>query len=167
MLSLVNYFLYSYLSINYKRFVKSCELLEAVFIYFFQKNAIPLQQQKIFINMKKIAYTLLIGGAMLQYPLQIQAIPHYLSCNRTKMGQSTYKGSKAPVRPLCIDVTNNIFTVPERLIGYTLTISNGEETYTYYITSNTFSIPENLDGNYDVTITNGNVSYQGEIKFEL
>lgn len=57
--------------------------------------------------------------------------------------------------------------MPERVMGYTLIISNEEETYTYYITSNTFSVPENLDGYYNVTITNGNVSYQGEIKFEL
>lgn len=115
--------------------------------------------------MKKIVYILLIGGALLLSPFQTRAKTYHLSCNGIKPGQGNTSISKAPARPLCIDVTNNIFTVPERLIGYTLIISNEEETYTYYITSNTFSIPESLDGYYDITFTNGNVSYQREIKF--
>lgn len=107
-----------------------------------------------------------MGGAFFILPLQLKAKPFYLVFQSCKKGQHLPNQSKTPAAPLCIDVTNNIFTVPERVMGYTLIISNEEETYTYYITSNTFSIPENLDGNYDVTITNGNVSYQGEINFE-
>lgn len=118
--------------------------------------------------MKRIKL-LFIGGAMLLLPYQIKAEQYYLGyiCSYYPQKQHSTKPHKAPAAPLCIDVTNNIFTMPERVMGYTLIISNKEETYTYYITSNTFSVPENLDGYYNVTITNGNVSYQGEIKFEL
>ena len=112
---------------------------------------------------KKLLFVL---GMILLYPFQSDAITYNLAYSIDKNHQHGSKGSKAPARrPLCIDVTNNIFTVPERLIGYTLIISNEEETYTYYITSNIFSIPESLDGYYDITFTNGNVSYQREIKF--
>ena len=67
-------------------------------------------------------------------------------------------------RPLCIDITANVITVPEQLVGYTLTLSNGEDSYTYIFSGTTLSIPQGISGEYELTVTNGNVCYQGEVE---
>lgn len=115
--------------------------------------------------MKKVIYLLLIEGAMLIYPHQSKAEPYYLSRTGIYVGQGNHNGSKAPARPLCIDITANVITVPEQLVGYTLTLSNGEDCYTYYITGTTLSVPQGISGEYELTITNGNIWYQGDIIF--
>ena len=51
------------------------------------------------------------------------------------------------------------------LVGYTLTLSDREDSYTYYITGTTLSVPQGISGEYELTITNGNIWYQGDIIF--
>lgn len=45
-----------------------------------------------------------------------------------------------------------------------LTLSNEEESYTYYITGTTLFIPHVISGVYELAITNGSVSYQGDVE---
>ena len=52
----------------------------------------------------------------------------------------------------------------ETVLDYMLTLSNEEESYTYYITSTTLFIPQVISGVYELAITNGSVSYQGEVE---
>ena len=115
--------------------------------------------------MKKVIYLLLIGGTILMCPYQSKAEPYYVTRSFDNNHQGISSGSKAPARPLCIDITAHVITVPEQLVGYTLTLSDGEESYTYYITGTTQSVPQEISGEYELTITNGNICYQGDIIF--
>ena len=114
--------------------------------------------------MKKVIYLLLIGGAIFICPHQSKAEPYYLARSFNHHHQSIPSNSKAPARPLCIDITANVITVPENVVGYMLTLSNGEESYTYYITGTTLFIPQVISGVYELAITNGSVSYQGDVE---
>ena len=51
-----------------------------------------------------------------------------------------------------------------RVVGYMLTLSNEEESYTYYITGTTLFIPQVISGVYELAINNGSVSYQGDVE---
>lgn len=112
--------------------------------------------------MKKIFYLLLIGVFMC--PHQSKAEPYYVARSFDNNHQGISSPSKAPSRPLCIDITANVVTVPENVVGYVLTLSNEEESYTYYIMGTTLFIPQVKSGVYELTITNGSVSYQGDVE---
>lgn len=114
--------------------------------------------------MKKVFYLFLIGSAMLICPLQSKAESYSLVRTVIYVGQKNNTGSKVPARPLCIDITANVITVPENVVGYMLTLSNEEESYTYYITGTTLFIPQVISGVYELAITNGSVSYQGDVE---
>lgn len=114
--------------------------------------------------MKKVFYLLLIGGAMLICPHQSKAEPYCLVRTIKHKGQLSPCPSKAPSYPICIDITANVITVPGNVVGYMLTLSNEEESYTYYIPSTTLFIPQVISGVYELAITNGSVSYQGEVE---
>lgn len=114
--------------------------------------------------MKKVINLLLIGGAIFICPHQSKAEPYYLARSFNHHHQSIPSNSKAPARPLCIDITANVITVPEQLVGYTLTLSNGEDSYTYIFSGTTLSIPQGISGEYELTVTNGNVCYHGEVE---
>lgn len=93
-----------------------------------------------------------------------KAESYYLARSFDHHHQSIPSNSKAPARPVCIDITANVITVPKQLVGYTLTLSNGEDCCTYYIIDTTLSIPQGISGEYELTITNGSVSYQGDVE---
>lgn len=144
--------------------MNSCELFVIFSQVFSKRINVSLQRNfKSIINMKKVIYFLLIGGAII-YSHRSKAEPYYLSRTGIYVGQGNHNGSKAPARPLCIDITANVITVPEQLVGYTLTLSNGEDCYTYIISDPTLYIPQGISGEYELTITNGNVCYQGEVE---
>jgi len=107
---------------------------------------------------------ILFGGAMLFVANPTNAKPYYLHCNIAKKGQTTRNGSRMPKRPLCVDLTDNLMTVPNQLLCYTLTLV-GEEgaIYTYVLSSNTIVLPKNLAGKFDLLISNGIDNYEGEI----
>lgn len=77
----------------------------------------------------------------------------------------TYRGSKSPKRPLVVDLVGHTLSLPSLVIGNTLTLeSDVGEVYTYYITDTTFQIPQELSGEYTITIFDGNCMYQGMIE---
>ena len=69
--------------------------------------------------MKKFIF-ILFGGAMLFWANPTNAKPYYLYCNIYNNMQKGNKGSKAPKRPLCVDLTDNLLTTPRQVLGYTL-----------------------------------------------
>ena len=81
------------------------------------------------------------------------AKPYYLHCNIDSKGQSTRNGSRMPKRPLCVDLTENLMTVPNQVLGYTLTLV-GEDgaIYTYVLSSKAIVLPKNLVGEFDLLI---------------
>lgn len=109
---------------------------------------------------------MLFGGVILFWVNPTNAKPYYLhcNCNIDYKGQGTRNGSRMPKRPLCVDLTDNLMTVPNQVIGYTLTlVGDGGEVYAYVLSNNTIVLPENLVGEYDLQISNGTEIYSGEI----
>lgn len=109
--------------------------------------------------MKK--YILLtIWGAMFLYGLPTIAKPYYLHSSIGNNGQKVAKGSKAPKRPLYVDLTDNTLTIPSSTMGYTLVFKDREEVlYICIITNNTIVLPfENLE-NFELLIIGNNNTY--------
>lgn len=76
----------------------------------------------------------------------------------------TQNGSRVPKRSLCVDCTNNVLTVPEHLLGYTLTVTDEEgNVYSCFLTSNVISLPSYLVGELDILLTSGNHTFRGII----
>ena len=64
-----------------------------------------------------------------------------------------------------MDLEGHTLTVPSLVIGYTLMLESEEgKVYTYYIMDETFQIPEELSGEYKITISDGNSMYCGTIE---
>ena len=79
--------------------------------------------------------------------------------------QGFIKGSRAPKRPLVVDLVGHTLTLPSQVIGNTLTLENEDgEVYTYYIIGSSFELPQELSGNYQITISDGNIMYHGTIE---
>ncbi len=110
---------------------------------------------------------MICGGAIFLCPAPTRAEPYTLSYRSSYANQKHLSGSKAPRRPLVIDLTDNTFTFPTQVVGYTLTLK-GEagSTYTYYIIDTTFTLPQRLSGEYSITVSDGNSMYQGIINIE-
>lgn len=118
--------------------------------------------------MKQLVVNLIIcGGALFLHPALSKAESYTLSYSLVANSYGTIRGSKAPRRPLFIDLTDNTFTFPTQVVGYTLTLE-GEagSVYTYYIIDTTFTLPQRLSGEYAITISDGNSMYQGFINIE-
>ena len=114
--------------------------------------------------MKKLAL-LIIGGALFSSPIHSRADPYYLICNVVDPGKKIPKPSKAPKRPLVVDLVDYTLTLPKQVTGYTLELANEEgEVYTYYIIDTVFTIPQELNGTLGITISNGETTYQGTIE---
>ena len=47
---------------------------------------------------------------------------YYLYCSLDNTRQKENRGSRMPKRPLSIDLTHQVITVPNQVIGYTLTL---------------------------------------------
>ncbi len=118
--------------------------------------------------MKKLLTNLIIyGGALLLCPTLSRAEPYTLSYSLVDSNHGIFKGSRAPKRPLVVDLVGHTLTVPSQVIGNTLTLENEDgEVYTYYIIDTTFQIPQELSGEYTINISDGNSMYQGVIDIE-
>lgn len=103
-----------------------------------------------------------MGGALLlPFPSNAE------TCYITRHQQFDPKGSRCPIRPIAIDLTNNVLTVPSQFIGYTLILTEEEgEQHTYLIKNETNILPEDLKGIFDIQITDGNQSYEGSINIK-
>lgn len=107
---------------------------------------------------------ILFGGAMLFWANPTEAKSYYLYSSFDNTGQKDTRGSRMPKRPLRIDVTNHVITVSNQVFGYTLTLvdENGE-VYAYFISSSTIILPDNLEGEFELQITNGTATYTGKL----
>ena len=106
-----------------------------------------------------------MGGAIFLSPTHSRAEPYtllYSLVNPNQKGKPVGRSSK---RPLVVDLVGHKLTVPSQVIGYTLKLESDEgEVYTYYITGVTLEIPQELDGNYQITISDENSMYYGTIE---
>ena len=117
--------------------------------------------------MKHLLLLIICGGALLLCPVHSRAEPYTLSYSLVDPCHKTPKGSRAPKRPLVVDLVGHTLTLPRQVIGNTLTLENGDgEVYTYYIIDTTFQIPEELSGEYSLKISDGNSMYQGMIELK-
>ena len=107
---------------------------------------------------------MICGMALFLCSSHTRAEPYTLSYSLVAPGHKSLKGSRAPKRPLVVDLEGHILTVPSQVIGNTLTLENEDgEVYTYYIVDMAFQIPKELSGGYTITISDGNSMYQGLI----
>lgn len=110
---------------------------------------------------------MVIGGAMFLCSLPIMSKKYFLYSTIINNGKHTQNGSRAPKRPLCVDCTNNVLTVPEQLLGYTLTVTDEEENvFSCFLTSNVIYLPSNLVGELNILFTDGNQTFYGIIDAE-
>lgn len=119
------------------------------------------------IKMNKFKY-FIIGGAIILYSLSIEARAYYLYCsNMVYNTQKGNNGSRVPRRPLRVDYTNNVLTVPELLVDYTLTITDKEgNEISCLLTSNVLTLPSSFVGELDIFFTDGNQTFYGIIDAE-
>lgn len=126
---------------------------------------VTLQPIKTIRKMNRLLLTLLCGGALLWYPLYSRAESYELNYSIIGTNQKNLPGSRSPKCPLVVDLIGHTLTVPSQVIGYTLKLESGEgDVYTYYITGVTLEIPQELDGNYQITISDENSMYYGAIE---
>lgn len=110
---------------------------------------------------------ILYGGALLLCPTYSKAEPYTLSYSLVDPNRGNVTGSKSPKRPLVVDLVGHTLTVPSQVADNTLTLESDDgEVYTYYIIDTTFQIPQELSGEYTITISDGNSMYQGIINVE-
>lgn len=106
-------------------------------------------------------------GALLLCPIDSRAEPYTLLYSLVPPSYNNPKGSRAPKRPLVVDLVGHTLTVPSQVADNTLTLESDDgEVYTYYIIDTTFQIPQELSGEYTITISDGNSMYQGIINVE-
>lgn len=108
---------------------------------------------------------MICGGAILFCPIRSAAESFTLSYSLVLPGQRLPTGSRTPKRPLVVDLVGHTLTVPNQVIGYTLTLESEEGVvYTYYIIGTSLELPQELSGNYQITISDGNIMYHGTIE---
>lgn len=105
-----------------------------------------------------------IRGAMLFLANPTEAKPYYLYSSFDNTGQKDTRGSRMPKRPLSIDLADHVITVPNQVLGCTLILmgENGEE-YVYFLSNNTINLPKSLEGEFELQITNGTITYTGKL----
>lgn len=114
--------------------------------------------------MKHLITLLILGGAIFLPPSYSRANPYTLSCSLVDPNQMGKPVSRAPKRPLVVDVENHVMTLPSRVIGYTLILEGEDgEVFTYIVSGTVMAIPQELIGIYTVTIFNNSSMYKGAI----
>ena len=108
-----------------------------------------------------------MGGALLLSPLHSKAEPYYLSYSLVSSNQTKNKSSKSPRHPLVVDLEGHTLTVPDQVVGYTITLeSESGDVYTSIIMGNRFVIPEELNGIFEITFSNNDIVYSGTIEIK-
>lgn len=107
-----------------------------------------------------------LWGALLLCPILSRAESYTLLYSLNRPTQGILKGSRAPKRPLVVDLEGHTLTLPRQVIGYTLTLENEKgEVCTYNLIDTTLQFPQDLSGEYEITIFYGNCKYQGIVEF--
>ena len=115
--------------------------------------------------MKKIEILLILCGAIFLSPTYSRAESYTLFYGLVNPNQMGKPVGRAPKRPLVVDLVGHTLTVPTQVVGYTLILESEEgEVYTYYITSTNLEFPQELSGNYQISISNGNSMYHSTIE---
>lgn len=115
--------------------------------------------------MKYIISTLILGGTLFLCPTLVRADPYALSYSLVDPNQLHEHGSRTSHRPLVVDLIDHTLTIPSHVEGYKLTLESEEgEVYTYYVIGTTLELPQELSGNYQITISDGNSMYHGTIE---
>ena len=115
--------------------------------------------------MKRLTSTLIVGGILLGSPIHSRAEPYELVSSIVYKNQKANKGTRSISHPLIVNLVNHTLTVPNQVIGYTLTLESEEGVvYTYYIIGTSLELPQELSGNYQITISDGNIMYHGTIE---
>lgn len=111
---------------------------------------------------------LLLGGVLLFCTLPIMPKAYYLCyCAGVENGQKENLGSRIPKRFLYVDYTNYVLTIPDQLLGYTLTVTDVERyVFSCFLTSNVIYLPSNLVGELNILFTDGNQTFYGIIDAE-
>lgn len=114
--------------------------------------------------MKHLITLLVLGWALFYSPIHTRAVPYALAGVWTSHNQSSPTWGRSIKSPLIVDLVDHTLTLPSKVIGYTLTLESEDgEVYTYYIYGVTFEIPQELSGEYSLTILGKNEMYQGTI----
>ncbi|CDA58169.1 unknown [Prevotella sp. CAG:604] len=108
---------------------------------------------------------LLLGGVLLFCTLPIMSKAYYLCyCAGIENGQKENLGSRIPKRSLYVDYTNYVLTIPDQLLGYTLTVTDEKgDVFSCFVTSNVISLPSNFVGDLEILFTSGNHTFKGII----
>ena len=114
--------------------------------------------------MKKVFVTFICGGLLLLVPLYSRAESYKLQWSLVSSNHKNLGGHRLPKRPLVVDLEGHTLTVPDQVIGYTLTLENENgEFYTYSISGTTFELPHDLSGFYNLVLRNNEMVYEGSI----
>lgn len=96
--------------------------------------------------MKHLLFIIICGGALLLCPALSRAAPYTLSYSLVAPGHKSLKGSRAPKRPLVVDLVGHTLTLPSQVIGNTLTLENEDgEVYTYLYNRYGFPNPRRVE----------------------
>lgn len=101
-------------------------------------------------------------GALLLCPTHSRADSYTLSYSLVIPSHGNPKGSKAPKRPLVVDLVGHTLTLPSQVISLTLIYENEEgNIYTSLIEDSVVIIPPEFHGKYHICITDGVEQYSG------
>lgn len=124
------------------------------------------------INLKIIkyeAFSNIINSfwAIFLYPIHSRAELCSLSYSLVNPNQKGNPASRSPKRPLIIDLEGHTLTVPSQVIGYTLTLEDGNGCiFTCKIESSQVTIPDGLLGEYVISIFKADSLYSGVINVD-
>lgn len=117
--------------------------------------------------MKHLVTLLILYGAIFLYPIHSRAELCSLSYSLVNPNQKGTPASRSPKRPLIIDLEGHTLTVPSQVIGYTLTLEDGNGCiFTCKIESSQVTIPDGLLGEYVISIFKADSLYSGVINVD-
>lgn len=117
--------------------------------------------------MKKIVTLLILGGAIFLFPIHSKAESYALVYSLDQRNQAQTNGSRSPKRPLTVDLEGHTLTVPSQVIGYTLTLEDGNGCiFTCKIESSQVTVPDSLLGEYVISIFKADSLYSGVINID-
>lgn len=115
--------------------------------------------------MKERIVTFICRGALLLSPLCSRAMPYELQCSLVSSNHKNLGGHRSSKRPLVVDLNGHTLSVPNQIVGYTITLkSESGELYTYYLTDTIFELPHEFSGLYKLTLSNDDMGYEGFVQ---
>ena len=117
--------------------------------------------------MKKVFVTFICGGLLLLVPLYSRAESYKLQWSLVSSNHKNLGGHRLPKRPLVVDLEGHTLTVPCQVIGYTLTLEDGNGgIFTCKIESSQVTVPDGLLGEFIISIFKTDSLYSGVINVD-